>query len=85
MRLNMSDKIIFTDCCLGAESTHDCDSLEEALRWATQLLDGDRAVPVRIVMNDKVIWDASVDDEDILYNLLEKEKNKGSKNIEKNR
>ena len=66
--------ITLTDCCLGAETIHICKTLSEAIRWALDLLEGDKAVPVRICNNDTVLWDCTINDEDelnILLNTLE--------------
>ena len=66
--------ITLTDCCLGAETIHTCKTLSEAVRWAINLLEDDRAVPVKITLNDAVLWDCAVNDEDkldVLLNTLE--------------
>jgi len=63
--------ITFTECCLGAETIHNCRTISEAVHWAMSLLDGDRAVPVRIKWNDEILWDCAKNDEEDLNVLLQ--------------
>ncbi len=64
------DNITFTGCSFGAREVNKCDSLEEAVKMAISLMDNDQVIPVKIQVNDKVIWDCSENDEEDLYKLL---------------
>lgn len=63
--------VTFTEAQFGAETLHTCKTLKEAVDWAISLLEGDKAVPVRIVYNNYVLWNCEVNDENDLNILLE--------------
>lgn len=63
--------ITFTECFFGAETLHKCETLAEAVNWAISLLEGDKAVPVRIVYDKHVLWDCTEDNEEDLNYLVQ--------------